>query len=213
MKGRPWTQGEIETLEREYPTVCGKVLAEKLDRSHIAVCNMAHFLGIKKSAEFKLEASKRIAEIGKKYRYPKGNVPANKGKKMEEFMPPEVAQKFKANMYKKGRIPHNALPVGTESIHKDKAGRLYKTIKVEGKRKLVFLHVHLWEQANGKVQKGHNIIFKDGNTMNCTIDNLECITNAELMRRNIIHRYPPELKDQIRKLAKIKKIIKKLDHE
>jgi len=81
-------------------------------------------------------------------------------------------------------------------------------IKLPGQRKLVYKHKWVWEQATGKkVPKAHNIVFKDGDNLNTNIENLECISNAELMRRNTIHRYPQELVSQIRKVSKLKKLI------
>lgn len=61
-------------------------------------------------------------------------------------------------------------------------GRMIKHIKIDGK----FRHYHryLWEQAYGKVPKGYNIVFKDGNTLNCVLENLECITDREIQLRN-----------------------------
>lgn len=66
--------------------------------------------------------------------------------------------------------------------------------------------------------------FKKGNTpWNCgmkglpargrSIDNLELITRAERMRRNSIHRYPPELKSAIRVISKLKRTIQEVEHE
>lgn len=45
-------------------------------------------------------------------------------------------------------------------------------------------HRHLWEQENGPIPAGHNLIFRDGNTMNCALDNLELISRAENVKRN-----------------------------
>jgi hypothetical protein len=51
------------------------------------------------------------------------------------------------------------------------------------------------------------VVFKDGNQLNCIIENLECISNAELMQRNTIHRFPAELKSTIRLVNKLKRNI------
>ncbi|HHN3384918.1 HNH endonuclease, partial [Pseudomonas aeruginosa] len=39
------------------------------------------------------------------------------------------------------------------------------------------------------------------------------ITRAERMRRNSIHRYPPELKSAIRVISKLKRTIQEVEHE
>src|SRR5690606_27650109 len=41
-----------------------------------------------------------------------------------------------------------------------------------------------WEQAYGKIPPKANIVFKDDNPCNLTIDNLELLSNADLAKRN-----------------------------
>nr|WP_288356107.1 HNH endonuclease signature motif containing protein [uncultured Pseudomonas sp.] len=65
------------------------------------------------------------------------------------------------------------------------------------------VHILLWEEAHGPVPSGHCLAFRDGNKRNITLENLELITRAERMRRNTIHRYPPELKGAIRTLGRL----------
>lgn len=55
------------------------------------------------------------------------------------------------------------------------------------------LQRHIWEQTNGPIPPGHNIIFKDRNTLNCNLDNLELVSNSELMTRNSALRFGPEI--------------------
>jgi hypothetical protein len=38
----------------------------------------------------------------------------------------------------------------------------------------------IWEKANGKVPKGHVVIFADGNIRNFNLDNLMLVSRAEL---------------------------------
>lgn len=49
-------------------------------------------------------------------RFQKGMIPANKGKK--GFMSPEQYEKCKATMFKKGQVPQNHKPVGSERIYR-----------------------------------------------------------------------------------------------
>lgn len=113
--------------------------------------------------------------------FQKGRVPHNKGKKMTE----EVYEKAKHTMFKKGQLPQNYRPVGSERINVDG----YKEIKVEDPRKWKLKHVFVWEQHNGKVPKGHVVIFLDGNTLNTDISNLALISRNELLtlNRNNLH--------------------------
>lgn len=66
----------------------------------------------------------------------------------------------------------------------------YKVVKIDGK----FHHYahYLWSQVYGKMKPGHVVGFKDRDNLNCTIENLECITRAEHARRNRISMYYPE---------------------
>jgi len=67
----------------------------------------------------------------------------------------------------------------------------------------VELHRHEWEQTYGPIPKGFNIVFKDGNSLNCDIDNLQMVTNDELMYKNTIMRYPPEMRRAFRLIGKL----------
>lgn len=75
------------------------------------------------------------------------------------------------------------------------------------------IHILLWEEHVGPIPTGHCVCFKDNNKQNVVIDNLELITRAERMRRNSIHRYPPELKSAIRVISKLKRTIQEVEHE
>lgn len=88
----------------------------------------------------------------------------------------------------------------------------YVEVKVrDGKKQNNFELKHrlIWEKHNGKISKGNNIQFKDGNRLNCKIDNLYMISRAEqVSKENTIHRYPGELKRAIRLTNKLNKQIK-----
>lgn len=117
-----------------------------------------------------------------------GNIPINKGRKQSEFMSPEAIERTKATRFKKGNIPHNCYhEVGKITVrhdhHNRENSRPYKYICLEvGLWKP--LHVHNWEHANGPVPEGHCLWFKDENTMNCEVENLELITRKENIMRN-----------------------------
>ncbi len=59
----------------------------------------------------------------------------------------------------------------------------YKYIRLT-KGKWDLYHRHLWKKHNGPIPAKHVIIFKDGNSLNCILENLDCITMAENARRN-----------------------------
>ncbi|MBS4059686.1 MAG: HNH endonuclease [Bacteroidetes bacterium] len=202
-----WTGSELRYLESRYPHVSAAVIAMFLDVSVNAVYNQAFILGLKKSAEFhQSEAStrfkKNLANLGKPYRFKKGNVPANKGKKMS----PEVKQKCSKTFFKPGQVPPNTKYDGYISVRKDSGGRYYAHIRVNGKFEL--LHRQLWMQHNGPIPEGLIVAFKNGDQSDIRIDNLELITRQENVLRNNIHNYPKDLKEAIIALNKLKKTIK-----
>lgn len=106
-------------------------------------------------------------------RFQKGMIPANKGKKGS--MSPDQYKKCAATMFKKGNIPQNHRPVGSERIDRDG----YVLIKVEEPNKWKPKHRVLWENANGPIPKKHRLIFADGNRQNITLDNLILVSYAE----------------------------------
>jgi hypothetical protein len=60
------------------------------------------------------------------------------------------------------------------------------------------LQRHVWERKRGPIPPAHAVVFRDGDRKHCTIGNLECISRAELMRRNSLWRqYPRELAEVI----------------
>jgi hypothetical protein len=41
-----------------------------------------------------------------------------------------------------------------------------------------------WQQAYGEIADGMNVVFRDGNPYNLTVDNVVLLSNAELSRKN-----------------------------
>lgn len=106
-------------------------------------------------------------------RFPKGHEPFNKGMKGSFFG--GVSTQFK-----KGLIPANRRPIGSERINAEG----YIEIKVEPK-KWRLKHVVLWEQANKRpVPRNHAVIYADGDRQNLDIDNLVLVTRAQLLYMN-----------------------------
>ena len=106
--------------------------------------------------------------------FPKGHVPANKGQKGICY------EGSKPTHFKKGQMPHNYKPVGTERVNGDD----YVDIKVADPKKWKGKHTVVWEEANGPVPKGHVVIFGDGDRRNFDLDNLILVSRAQLVRLN-----------------------------
>ena len=90
---------------------------------------------------------------------------------------------MKANKtsFKKGNIPENYRPIGsTRYCSKDG----YKYIKVADPNKWELAHRVIWEEHNGKIPKGHIVLFRDRDINNLDIDNLTLVSRAELLKLN-----------------------------
>lgn len=108
---------------------------------------------------------------GRKGCFPKGHVPQNKGKKM----PLDVYEKCKGTMFKKGNIPPNHRPVGSERLSKDG----YVEIKIAEPNKWQLKHRYIWEQVNGEIPAGHIVVFRDNDRTNVVMSNLMLITRKD----------------------------------
>ena len=147
----------------------------------------ARILGLLKSDVFLTNLGKRLAESGKgkATRFPKGNVPFNKGKKEWQFRSRESMEKCAMTQFKAGQVPHNAHPEGYECMRSD--GYLY--IKTS-ERRMELKHVWVWKQHNGPVPDGYVIAFIDGDHSNCDISNLRLMKRAELIQLTNSRRSP-----------------------
>lgn len=206
---RKATPHEHEMIRKHYPDCDTKWLAKKLNRPLSFLHHQAARIGIQKSEKFYdspfANRLKKGTKIGPDNRYKKGRVSENKGIKMSE----ETKKKCQHTFFQKGHKPHNTKSDGEITIrhdHSERGERPYQYIRIsEGNWKE--LHRHLWEQENGPIQKGFNVVFKDGNTMNCVLTNLEIISDRELADRNRDSQYPEDLRITIRLNNKLKKEI------
>jgi hypothetical protein len=111
--------------------------------------------------------------------------------------------------FKKGSVPPNRKPLGTERIC-PKDGfvsiKIAETNPYTGfSTRYKHKHVHVWEQLHGPVPKGHVVSFIDGDKLNCEPENLMLLTRKELLCLNL-HNYkdtPAELKPSVLALAKL----------
>lgn len=201
-----WTGSELRYLVSRYPNLSTVVIAVYLEVSISAVYNQAYALGLKKSDTF-LSSPKsgrfdKLSKSGKRYRFAKGHVPANKGKKMPEHL----RERIRHTWFKKGNLPNNTKFNGHVSVRLDGDGRPYAHIRVsQGRYEL--LHRHIWQQANGSIPEGKIVVFKNGDSTDLCLDNLELITRQENMLRNTKNKYPKDLQQAIIALNKLKKAL------
>ena len=119
--------------------------------------------------------------------------------------------------YPKGNVPANKLKIGEERVHRfgERGGKprdpeIYVAVEGEHPYRMDGFASHMkpkrivaWEEANGPVPKGGNIVHIDGDWRNCELDNLMCLTSGEL---GVLNRHfaPGELKgDRDARLAAI----------
>jgi len=178
MRGEPWTKKEEQILRESYEAG-GRRFAHRMltaagyDRTFIAVANRAKKLKI------------RAQQSGK---FHSGQTPWNKGKKMTQEMRDRVSHSW----FKKGQKSHTAKHDGCITVRTDTSTkRKYKWIRI-AKSKWKPLHRHLWEEANGAIPRGMMVVFKDGDSLNCTLDNLEMISRKEHRNRIIGDKTPAE---------------------
>lgn len=109
--------------------------------------------------------------------FKKGITPHNKGKKVS----PEIYEILSKSFFKKGNIPANFREQWSERITEDG----YIEIKTEvHQKKWKLKHRWVWEQIHGPVPKGYSLKFKDGNKLNCSIENLMLMSKRECLTMN-----------------------------
>ena len=109
--------------------------------------------------------------------FKKGSTPWNKG--LKGYMGANKTS------FKKGTIPPQYRPVGSERITKDG----YIEIKVEDPNKWELKHRVIWKQHHGEIPKGYAVIFADGDKSNLDIDNLLLVSRKQILfmnRNNLI---------------------------
>lgn len=207
-----FTPEMIAELKLLYPNTHSQELADHFNCSYRKICNLAFQLQLKKNIEWIREVSRQKMldpnHPGRKSWIKKGNVPMNKGKKQSEYMTPEAIEKTKPTRFQKGQICWKHKEVDYERLTKDG----YLQIKVAEPNVFKLKHRMLWEEHNGPIPKGYNIQFKDGNKLNCSIDNLYIISRSDQLkyRNSLIVRYPVNIQLAIRAKGALNRQINKI---
>ena len=185
-----WTDAMVETLTKRYPHESSLTLAKEFGINTSRVYQKAARMGLKKTTEFlsSKESGRTDGKRGGNSRFKPGHQTWNKG---INFNP---GGRSVETRFKKGMKPHTWQPIGAERLSKD--GYLQRKAFDTGypPKDWVGVHILIWQEHHKtELPKGHAIVFKDGDKTNITIENLECLSRAELMKRNSVHRFPKEL--------------------
>lgn len=193
---RTWTQAEVETMLRDYPHRPTWQVAQQLGRPERHLYNKAKNLGLKKSAEYLASPEacrlRPGTGVGAPWRFKPGHQSWNAGRKGVTGLHPNTVK----NHFGPGNRPHTWVPVGSTRITYD--GYLQRKVTDTGyaPRDWVAVHRLVWEAAYGPVPKGHRIAFRSGKPTTdpalIVPEALECITPAEVMRRNSLHTILPK---------------------
>jgi len=203
-----WTEADRAQLIQLYPDTDTTTLARLFGRTEKGIHQQAKTLGLHKSAAFlrqlALDQTATRQRLGHKAgQFRPGQTPWNKGKKGWSAPGTERTQ------FCKGHRPHSWQPIGTEVIRE--GGLLYRKVRDEGPAHKHFkaVHVLVWEAANGPVPPGHAVVFRDRlpKHLNITLDRLELVTRAKLMRRNSYHNLPKDIRGAITMKARLTRVI------
>jgi hypothetical protein len=175
---------EDQFIKDHYLSLPSCEIGRLLDRQGPTIRQRYELLGLQVPAKIKRGFYKDAG-------FKKGNVPHNKGKRQTEWMTKEGMARLHATQYQKGNRPwhtHNPLDI----VKWEKEGKAVLVIYLDVNKRMP-LQRYIWEQNNGAIPRGHKIVFKDRNPFNCNLDNLEIVSDAELMIRNSALRFGPEI--------------------
>lgn len=192
-----FTPEEDQHIRDNYLTQFLREMGAHLGRTEGTICQRMKLLGIELPAEVKQkrlqQSFKNLEESGKMSRFPKGNVPVNKGQKMA----PEVYERCKGTMFKPGQIPATCVHFGKPYLHSriKKDGYIERTWYIQESTNKRSAYLAYLCRNNGIDLTGKKPILKDGfdHSRAPTMEDIMIVTNAENMRRNSLHRYPPEV--------------------
>lgn len=196
MKRRFWTPPELQLLRDHYADSRTLDIAAALQRSERTVYAMARKLGLRKSQQYMREVHGPIAvAAGAATRIKPGQAPWNKG---THYV---AGGRSAETRFKPGRAPQDARnyrPIGSLRVTRD--GILERKVTDDHPvpaRRWVAVTRLVWEAAHGPVPKGLSVAFRPGQHTTVepeiTLDRLELVTRAELMKRNSVHRHGPEI--------------------
>lgn len=214
-----WTPAEDKLFRRIYARKHNSEIAHLFGCSVTAVNARSTTLGVHKDPAWvhavNMANGQRLTRDGLANRFPKGHIPVNKGLRR----PGWYRGRMRETQFQKGMLNGQALrnykPIGSLSLSKE--GYVIRKMRepgggYRGAQCWRQEHILIWEKVNGPVPPRHRLAFRDGDKKHITLDNLELVTYAEMMRRNTIHaRRSPAEKAAIYALIALKSKITKME--
>lgn len=210
MKRHVWSQTEDEVLRALYAEYSAEECAAALKLGIDQVIRRAKRLGLRKSPSWLSQrARERNLEPTNRNRFTRFHAqqkPWNKGMKGLQIGGTETR-------FQRGQVPHSWRPVGYEVVRDGVLWRKVTDTHRGSQARFNFrsVAVLVWEEANGPVPAGLVVAFKPGLATTVaseiTADRLELITRQQLMARNTIARYPPELRSAMSLVRRLRRVI------
>lgn len=189
---RSFTREQADWIRENFKTLTMNNLVEAFNKK---------FNENKTKSSIRAFTKNHSIKSGRNGRFEKGSASWNAGTK--------GICKPNSGSFKKGDIPGNTRPLGSERICKKDGYILIKVAETNphtgAPTRYKHKHLVIWEAEHGPVPKGHVVAFIDNNKMNCDIDNLILLTRQQLayINCNGYASLPGEIKTTIAGLAKL----------
>lgn len=192
---RQYSKEEIEIVKECFPILETAEISKMLGRSQSSIRHKARKLRLTKvSKEGLLYTEEELEFLINNY----NKIPLEQQSKKLGRTTSALSQKLRELGIWEDLL-HK--PVGSERI--DSGYVLQKQEDGEWRLK----HRVVWEKHHGEIPDKFRIHFKDGNTTNTDIENLELISFAESMRKYSWARYPHELRKVIARLNRLERVL------
>lgn len=199
----PWSPEDEFILRQLYPNTPNAEIAELLARDLRSIKNKAVKLDLHKDAEYLARLPSRIQPGHALYGIARPGLGHHPNCKRTQFKSGQ----------RRGAAQHNWVPIGSEKV---RDGYLVRKMtddpSIYPAARWQFVHRLVWEAEHGPVPAGYAVAFKSGRfTVQrdaITLDALELVSRSDLMRRNTIHRLPPELREVIQLTGALKRKIR-----
>ncbi len=161
-----WTEEKLDWLRKNLHKT-NREIGEELGLSKSAITNILHIKGIKRQPELR-ESLRKLSQFK----------PGHVGYKPLKGVRVSIRTEFKP-----GQKPTNTKWDGCVTIRNETLGRKVVMIRIS-ENSWVYLSRYNYMKEYGYIPKGWIITHKDGNSLNCNIENLKAMPRKSLMVKN-----------------------------